>query len=62
MTVLEIKTEIAKKLELLPEDALNDVLHLVSELQNRTEEELKRDKNFAKIIADNKEVFERLAK
>ena len=62
MTVVEIKTEINKKLESLPEDALNDVLHLVSELQHRTEEELKRDKNFEKIIADNKDVFERLAK
>lgn len=62
MTVVEIKTEITKKLEYLPEDALNDVLHLVSELQHRTEEELKRDKNFEKIIADNEEVFKRLAK
>lgn len=62
MTVVEIKTEITKKLEYLPEDALNDVLHLVSELQHRTEEELRRDKNFEKIIADNKGVFERLAK
>ena len=62
MTVVELKSEITKKLELLTENALNDVLHLVSELQKGTEEEVRRDKNFEKIIADNKEVFERLAK
>lgn len=62
MTVIELKTEITKKLEHLPENASSDVLNLVNELQHRTDEEIKRDKNFEKIIADNKEVFERLAK
>jgi hypothetical protein len=62
MTAIEIKTEINKGLEHLPADALGDVLDLVKELVKQSEEELRRDRNFEKIIADNKEVLARLAK
>ncbi|MES2279209.1 MAG: hypothetical protein V4592_24470 [Bacteroidota bacterium] len=62
MTAIEIKTEMHKVIDHIPESALQEAFKLLKEIQERSEEELKRDQLFEKIIADNKEVFERLAK
>ncbi len=51
-----------KVIDHIPESALQEAFKLLKEIQERSEEELKRDQLFEKIIADNKEVFERLAK
>jgi len=61
MTAIEIKTAISKGLDFLPEESLNSVLDLVNMLQERSPEEIRRDQNFEKILADNHELLQRLA-
>lgn len=62
MTAIEIKTEISKELERLPENALENVLNYIKGLLDRTEEEIKHDRSVERIIANNRGLFERLAK
>jgi mRNA-degrading endonuclease RelE of RelBE toxin-antitoxin system len=62
MTTIEIKTEITKELERLPENALKNVLNYIKTQLNRTEEEAKHDRSVERIIANNTGLFERLAK
>jgi len=62
MTTVEIKTEMHKVIDNIPESALDEAFKLLKELQDRFDNESKRDQLFEKILADNKEVFERLAK
>lgn len=61
MTAIELKTAITKVLENLPEEALENVLTLVKEQLKKSEDKARRDRNFEKIIADNRELLQKLA-
>ena len=62
MTTIEIKTEMHKVIDHIPDNALQEAFKYLKELQDRFDSEAKRDQLFEKIIADNSEVFEKLAK
>jgi len=62
MTSIELKTKIQKELDLVSEDALREVLEYIKQIQHRSPEQLKRYRNFKKILAEDDKLFERLAK
>lgn len=62
MTTIQLKTEIQKELDLVSVDALQDVLEYIKQIQHRSPEQLKRYRNFKKILAEDDKLFERLAK
>jgi hypothetical protein len=63
MTVIELKSEINKVIEHIPESSLEDALNLLKDFQERSEQEkLSYRRNFEKIVNDNKGLLQRLAK
>lgn len=58
MTTTQIKTEIQKVLDNVPESALKDVLELLRELQSSTPQQIKLTGNLRQILKEDKELFE----
>jgi len=61
MTSIEIKTEIQKVLDQVPESVLQDILDFLKELQTKTVDDIKLAKNLRKIISEDRELLEKLA-
>jgi mRNA-degrading endonuclease RelE of RelBE toxin-antitoxin system len=61
MTKTQIKTEIQKVLDSVPETILQDVLDFLKELQDQPIEKVKLTNNLRQILAQDKELLERLA-
>ena len=62
MTTLEIKNEIKKTIDDLPENILNDVLEYLNELKNTSKEKVRLSKNLSSILREDKGLLQRLAK
>lgn len=63
MTTIQLKTEIQKKLDQVDEDVLlQDILNYIDHVQHKSPSQLKRYKNFKKILEEDDKLFERLAK
>jgi len=61
MTSIEIKTEIQKVLDQVPENVLEDVLDFLKELQVKSTDQIKLANNLRKILSEDKELLEKLA-
>ena len=61
MTATQIKTEIQKVLDNVPENALQDVLDFLKELQASSPEHIKLTNNLRQILAEDKELLGKLA-
>ncbi|MDB5128293.1 hypothetical protein [Mucilaginibacter sp.] len=61
MTTTEIKDEIKKVLDQVPEDALSDVLGFLKELQHQPAENIRITNHLKQILAEDKELLEKLA-
>ncbi|MDB5086765.1 MAG: hypothetical protein JWR09_759 [Mucilaginibacter sp.] len=61
MTVIEVRTEIEKVLKEVPEDILPQILEYLKQIQHQSPDQIKLDNNLKKILAEDKELFERLA-
>jgi hypothetical protein len=61
MTSIEIKTEIQKVLDQVPENVLEDVLDFLRELQSKSTNQIKLANNLRKILSEDKELLEKLA-
>lgn len=61
MSTAEIKTEIDKVLDTLPEDALESVLDYLKSITHTTKEKLAYSKNLRKILEEDRELLEKLA-
>lgn len=61
MTAREIKSEIQKTLDNIPEDVLQDILGYLKELQNKSSDQAKLGKNLRDILKEDKELLHRLA-
>lgn len=62
MTTKEIKTEIQKSLNNVPESVLQDVLAFLRQAENQSVDRISLAKNLRTILTENKELLERLAK
>jgi hypothetical protein len=62
MTTTEIKSEIQKALDNVPENALQDILEYLKELEGKTAEQVKLAKNLRGILHEDKQLLEKLAK
>lgn len=61
MTKSEIKIEIQKALDNIPENVLQDILHLLKGLQNQPKDKLEITHSLRQILAEDKELLEKLA-
>lgn len=61
MTAIEIKTEIQKVIDQVPETVLPDVLDFLKELQVKSEDQIKLVNNLKKIISEDRELLQKLA-
>jgi archaellum component FlaC len=62
MTTEEIKSQIQKSLDNVPESVLHDILEFLRQAENQTPETLNLMKNLRDILTEDKELLERLAK
>jgi hypothetical protein len=62
MTTKEIKSEIQKTLDGIPENVLQDILDYLKEIQGKSADKLRLSKNLRDILTEDKELLESLAK
>jgi hypothetical protein len=62
MTTEEIKSEIQKSLDKVPESVLQDILAFLKQAENQTADQLTVMKNLRDILIEDRELLERLAK
>jgi hypothetical protein len=62
MTAKEIKSEIQKSIDKVPVSVLQDILDFLKSVENKSHEELTLTKNLKSILAEDRELLERLAK
>lgn len=62
MTTKEIKSEIQKTLEGIPENVLQEILDYLKEIRGKSAEKVKLGKNLRDILVEDKDLLERLAK
>jgi mRNA-degrading endonuclease RelE of RelBE toxin-antitoxin system len=62
MTTNEIKSEIQRALDNVPENALQAILEYLKELEGKTADQIKLAKNLRDILHEDKDLLEKLAK
>jgi hypothetical protein len=62
MSSKELKFEIQRTLENIPENVLQDILDYLKELEKHTEKEISFSRNLRNILIEDKNLLERLAK
>ncbi len=62
MTKTEIKIEIQKVLDNVPENVLQDILDLLKGLQNHSGDKIEMTHALRQILTEDKELLEKLAK
>jgi hypothetical protein len=62
MTTLQVKTEIKKILNNIPDGILPGILDYLKLVQTQSPEQIKFNNNVKKILSEDKELFKRLAK
>jgi archaellum component FlaC len=62
MTARDIKSEIQKSLDRVPESVLQDVLDFLKKVENQPIEKVNMIRNLRDILTEDKELLERLAK
>ena len=62
MTTQEIKQEIQKSLDRMPESYLQDILDFLKLAENQTADKLRMTRNLSDILLEDRELLEKLAK
>ena len=62
MTTKEIKSEIQKSLDNVPESVLQDILSFLKQAESQSKDKIALAKNLREILIQDKELLERLAK
>lgn len=62
MTTKEIKVEINKAINEIPENLLTEVLHFLKEIKNYSHGDIELSKNLNKILNEDNELLQKLAK
>lgn len=61
MTAKDLKIEIQKVLDQVPENLLEDVLAYLQEIQKRTASEFNNSQHLKKILTEDRELLKKLA-
>jgi hypothetical protein len=61
MTKTQLKSEIQKALDSVPENVLQDVLDFLKEFKNQREDKHRLSNNLRQILSEDKELLEKLA-
>jgi hypothetical protein len=61
MTTKEVKTEIQKVLDKVPDNLLQDILDYLKTIQSKSSDTVQLSKNLKQIISEDKALLERLA-
>lgn len=61
MDTIQLKTEIQKALNNIPENVLPGILDYIKQIQHQSLDEIKLNNSLKKILSEDKELFERLA-
>ncbi len=61
MTSQQLKSEIQKTLDRIPENVLQDILNYLKLLQHKTSDQLQLSQQMKQILAEDKELLEKLA-
>jgi hypothetical protein len=61
MTAKQIKNEIQKVLDSIPEVVLEDILKYLKTIQSKSPDTISLSKNIRKILSEDSELLERLA-
>ena len=61
MTTVEVKAEIQKVLDIVPEETLESVLDYLKSIINVEQEKLVLSQNLKKILVEDKELLKKLA-
>ncbi len=62
MTTKEIRSEILKTLDTIPENVLQDILDYLKTIQDKSADKIKLGKNLHDILMEDKALLEKLAK
>jgi hypothetical protein len=62
VTAKEIKSEIQKALGAIPANVLEEVLSYLKEVKGKSAHEVELDQDLRRILAEDKELLQRLAK
>lgn len=62
MTTKEVKSEIQKVLDKVPDNLLQDILDYLKTIQSKSSDTIQLSKNLKQIISEDKALLERLAK
>ena len=62
MTANEVKTEIQKVLDKVPDNILQDILDYLKTIQSKSSDTVQLSQNLKQIISEDKALLERLAK
>ena len=62
MTTKELKSEIQRSLDNVPESVLEDILAFIKEARGKSDEQIRLTRNFRDVLAEDKNLLERLAK
>jgi hypothetical protein len=62
MTVKELKSEIQKSLDSVPESVLEDILAFIKQAAGKTDAQVKIARDLREILSEDKNLLERLAK
>jgi hypothetical protein len=61
MSTNELKTEIQKVIDKVPDALLNDILEYLKSIQNKSADTVRLSHNLGQIINEDKELLEKLA-
>ncbi|HTB32575.1 MAG TPA: hypothetical protein VK808_11140 [Bacteroidia bacterium] len=61
MTTKEVKSEIQKVLDKVPDNLLQDILDYLKTIQSKSSDTVQLSKNLSQIISEDKALLERLA-
>jgi len=62
MTTKQIKNEIEKLLDIVPDEVLQDLLEFLKQAQKQTSDQLELSNYIKKILTEDKHLLEKLAK
>jgi len=61
MTTIQLKTEIQKKLERIPDDVLTELLNYLNELEKRSSDDIELARFMKESLIEDRELLTRLA-